>query len=174
MPTVPSARRSAWSVLALALLAGAAIATPGHADAKKPPRLITAHHIQSVTCVPGPANTVRAKVRIRMVVVNDDGVGEWASNMEAKARLEATTAGISPHGNWKRQRTPTLVQNRRHSYDMVVTTDNKGGSSDWRLHVKLIWDRPFPVANVTKELRLAFDAACAPQTGSGGIVAASP
>jgi hypothetical protein len=109
-----------------------------------------------------------------MTVVNDDGVGEWASHMEVKARLESTAPGINIHSNWKRQKTSYLVQNRRHAYDMRVVTDNKGGSASWRVHVKLIWHRPFPIRNVTRHLYLPFRASCAPQTGGGGVVSASP
>ena len=54
-------------------------------------------------------------------------------------------------------------------------TDNKSGTADWRLHVKLIWHRPAPIPNVTKDVFLPFDESCAPETarsgggGGGGI-----
>ncbi len=163
---------AAPALAALALLAGGAAMLPATAPAaKKPPRLITAHAVQSVSCVPGPADTVRAQVRMRMTVVNYSGIGDWADHMEMKARLESTAPGINIHSNWKKQKTPYLVQDKRHAYDMRVVTDNKGGTASWRVHVKLIWHRPAPIRNVTKDLYLPFDASCAPQTG---VVSASP
>ncbi|HET6689294.1 MAG TPA: hypothetical protein VFG74_00370 [Miltoncostaeaceae bacterium] len=159
---------------ALALLAGGAAMLPATGHAKTPPRLITAHHVQSVSCVPGAANTVRAAVAMRMTVVNYSGIGDWADHMEMKARLESTAPGINIHSNWKKQKTPYLIQDKRHAYNMRVVTDNKGGSAGWRVHVKLIWHRPAPIRNVTKDLYLPFNASCAPQTGGGGITGASP
>jgi hypothetical protein len=158
----------------MAALAGAAAILPATGQAKKPPRLVTAHAVQPVTCVPGPANTVRAQVRMRMTVVNYSGIGDWADHMEMKARLESTAPGIDIHSNWKKQKTPYLIQDKRHAYNMRVVTDNKGGSASWRVHVKLVWHRPAPIRNVTKDLYLPFDASCAPQTGGGGVVSASP
>ena len=46
-------------------------------------------------------------------------------------------------------------------------TDNKSGTAGWRLHVKLIWHRPAPISNVTKDVYLPFNASCAPITGGG-------
>jgi hypothetical protein len=165
MPTVRSVRRTASAALALAALGGAAAALPGPAGAADPPRLIKAHRINSVTCVPSAANTVRADVRLWMSVVNYDGWADWADHMEARARLEATTAGISPHGNWVKWKTPYLLQNKRHLYNIRLRTDNKSGTAGWRLHVKLIWHRPAPISNVTKDVYLPFNASCAPITG---------
>ena len=169
MPTVRSARRAVSAVLALAALGGAAAALPGGAGAADPPRLIKAYRVNSIACVPGAANTVRAEVKLWMSVVNYDGWADWADHMEAKARLEATTAGISPHGNWVKWKTPYLLQNKRHLYNIRLRTDNKSGTAAWRLHVKLIWHRPAPIANVTKDVYLAFDSSCAPVTGGGTI-----
>jgi hypothetical protein len=56
-------------------LAGVAAILPATGQAKKPPRLITAHAVQSVGCVPGPANTVRAQVKLWMRVVSGGGGG---------------------------------------------------------------------------------------------------
>jgi hypothetical protein len=167
MPTVRP-RRAASAVLAAAALAAAA-ALPAAATAADAPRLIKAHRINSVTCVPGAANTVRAEVRLWMSVVNYDGWADWADHMEAKARLEATTAGISPHGTWVKWKTPYLLQNKRHLYNIRLRTDNKSGTAAWRLHVKLIWHRTAPTPNVTKDVYLPFNASCAPFTGAVGM-----
>jgi hypothetical protein len=175
MPISPKGRRATHATLAVAALAAATALLPAAATAKKPPRLITAHAVQSVTCVPAAANTVRADVRVRMTVVNYHGWADWADHMEMKARLESTGAGTNIHSNWKKQKTRYLTQDRRHAYNMRVVTDNKSGTAGWRVHVKLIWHRPAPIPNVTKDLYLPFNASCAPQTGDpGGIVGASP
>jgi hypothetical protein len=100
-----------------------------------------------------------------MSVVNYDGWADWADRMEARARLESTAPGINIHSNWRKQKTPYLLQNKRHLYNFRVRTDNKSGTASWRLHVKLIWHRPAPIPNVTKDIYLRFDGSCAPITG---------
>ena len=162
-----TSRRRAVALIALAAVSGAA-ALPA-TGAAKPPRLVKAHQVTSVACVPSAANTVRADVRVFMSVVNYSGIGDWADHMEAKARLESTEPGLNLHSNWKKWKTPYLTQDRRHAYNVRLVTDNKSGTASWRLHVKLIWHRPAPIANVTKDVFLAFDESCAPQTGGGGI-----
>jgi hypothetical protein len=166
MPTAPSRRTTGIATFLAAAVAGIAF-LPSAAVAKDPPRLITAYRITGVACVPGAANTVRADVRIRMSVVNYHGFFDWADHMEAKARLEPTTAGIKT-GNWARWKTPYLTQDKRHVYNIRLTTDNRSGTRDWRLHVKLIWHRSAPTPNVTKDVYLPFDESCAPETGDGG------
>ena len=162
---MPTVRRAAAAALSLAALGTAALP----ATAADPPRLIKAHRINSVTCVPAAGNTVRAEVRLWMSVVNYDGWADWADHMEARVRLEATTAGISPHGNWVKSKTPYLLQNKRHLYNWRLRTDNKSGTAAWRLHVKLIWHRTTPTPNVTKDVYLPFNPSCAPVTGGGTI-----
>ncbi|HTI34574.1 MAG TPA: hypothetical protein VL422_12915, partial [Miltoncostaea sp.] len=66
--------------------------------------------------------------------------------------------------------TPYLVQDKRHAYNVRLITDNKSGTADWRLHLKLVWHRPAPIANVTKDVYVGFDESCAPQTGGGGAI----
>ncbi|HMN99534.1 MAG TPA: hypothetical protein PKD59_08980 [Miltoncostaeaceae bacterium] len=165
MPTAPSRHAGIATLMAAAVAAVAFL--PAAAVAKDPPRLIKADRINSVACLPGAANTVRADVRLRMSVVNYHGFFDWADHMEARARLEPTTTGIKT-GTWARWKTPYLTQDKRHVYDIRLTTDNRGGSLDWRLHVKLIWHRSAPTPNVTKDVYLPFDESCAPETGGGG------
>ncbi len=153
-----SAGAVALSVAACALVGGGL--SPQQALAKKPPRLIHNHSRVSVACVAGPANTMRARIAVRMTVVNYDGIGDWADHMEAKARLEPTSAGLNYFRSWRSDKTPYLIQNKRHAYDMRVLTDNVSANADWQVHVKLIWHRPAPIKNVTKDLYLPFD--CAP------------
>ena len=42
---------------------------------------------------------------------------------------------------------------------MRLTTENFG-SGDWKVHVRLIWHRPFPIRNVTKNIYLPFSSSC--------------
>ncbi|MGD9570888.1 MAG: hypothetical protein AB7V62_03245 [Thermoleophilia bacterium] len=160
-----STRHAISAALAVAAL-GAVAALP--ATAADPPRLIKVHSKPTVTCVPAAGNTVRAEVRLWMRVVNYDGRGDWASNMEARARLEATTPGISPHTPWVKQKTPYLTQNKKHTYNFKLLTDNKSATAAWQVHVRLIWHRPWPVKDKTENIVLPFNTWCAPVTGGGG------
>ncbi|MEQ8834739.1 MAG: hypothetical protein RIB67_09895 [Miltoncostaeaceae bacterium] len=158
---------------AVGVLVPGAPADPAVARA---PDLIHAHRVLSVQCVPGPSNTVRARVRVRMVVVNDDGITgrDWATHMEAKARLIPTTAGLNFTRSFRSVKTTRLLQNRRYSLVFQILTDNVSSQRDWNLQVRLTWVRPGPVRNLTRTLRLAFDESCAgpavpgPRRGAGG------
>jgi hypothetical protein len=152
----------AAAVLGLAI-AGAA--DPPTATAKSP-NLIKSFNITGVQCVPGPANTVRARVRLWMRVVNYGPGRDWADRMEAKVRLESTEPGYSPHGNWAKWKTPRLLQDTKHFYRWDLLTDNKSGTAEWKLHVKLIWHRPAPIPNVTKDVYTTFNGNCATATGA--------
>ena len=95
-----------------------------------------------------------------MRVVNYNGLGgDWADHMEAKARLEATSTGIAPSHSWVSWKTPYLTTDQTHRYNMRLTTENFG-SGDWKVHVRLIWHRPFPIRNVTKNVYLPFSGSC--------------
>lgn len=153
---------------ALALALAGAAAAPSQASAADPPRVITTSRVNTIACVPGPANTVRARVGGWMRVVNDDGIGEWADHMEAKARLEPTSTGLSYTRRWTSYKTPRLTQNHRHTKGFVLLTDNVSGTAEWRVHVKLIWHRPAPIRNITKHFYYAFNGGCATTTGGGG------
>jgi hypothetical protein len=157
----------ALAVAACALVGGGL--APSQALAKKPPRLIHNNSPVKVTCVPGPSGTVRARISTRMTVVNYDGWADWADHMEAKVRLEPTTPGLNYSRAWRAAKTPYLIQNKRHAYNMTPLSDNVSGTADWQAHVKLIWHRPAPIKNVTKDLYLAFSGSCA-----GGVTSASP
>lgn len=145
------------------VVAGAA--DPPAATAKAP-TLIKAFRITGVQCVPGPANTVRARVRLWMRVVNFGPGRDWADRMEAKVRLESTEPGLNIHSKWAKSKSPRLLQNTRHTYTWDLLTDNKSGTAEWKLHVKLIWHRPWPIPNVKKDVYKSFDASCATSTGA--------
>lgn len=134
---------------------------PDGAQAAEAPILIKGHKVLSVACVPGPANTVRTRVRVRMYVVNYDNLRDWADHMEAKARLEPTTAGLNYTRSWRKWKTPYLIQNKLHRSDISLTTDNVSANADWRVHLKLVWHRPAPIKNISKDVYLGFNGSCA-------------
>jgi hypothetical protein len=158
------AHRLLAGVLASAAIAGALAFTAASAESAqaKAPALITAHNVQSARCMRGARGTVRAQVKGWMRVVNYDGVlkGDWADHMEAKIRLESTTPGWQYTRVWKHSTTAYLTQNRTHTYNWDLTSDNLSDRADWRVHVKLIWHRPAPITNVTKDVYLPFNASC--------------
>ena len=165
---LPVAGALAGCALAVAL-AGAAV-VPDGADAKKAPRLIRAHTVLGVQCVPGPSNTVRARVRVRMTVVNYDGVGDWADRMETKVRLVPTTSGLNITRSWRSAKSQVLTQNRKHRLVFTVTSDNVGGNADWRAQIKLIWHRPAPIRNIATTVHRTFNGSCADPAGGGGFL----
>ena len=172
-PVGPGRQRLWWGAgaVALALAACAVVGgglAPQQALAKKAPRLIHNNSGVGVACVAGPANTVRAKIAVRMTVVNYSGIGDWADHMEAKVRLEPTTSGLNYFRSWRSVKTPYLIQNKRHSYMMRALSDNVSAAADWKVHVKLIWHRPAPIRNITRNIYLWFNASCAP-VGDPGI-----
>ena len=166
------AHRLPAAVLASAAITGALALTAASAEPAqaKAPTLIATHNIQPAKCIPGPSDTVRAHVKLWMRVVNYDGVlkGDWADHMEAKIRLESTTPGLQYTRVWKHSKSPYLTTNRTHKYNWGLTSDNLSDRADWRVHVKLIWHRPAPISNVTKDFYLPFNASCA-----GGITTIS-
>jgi hypothetical protein len=136
-------------------------AAPSHAVAAGD--LITAHKLRSVSCVLKGGNTVSARVNLTMSVVNYHGKRglDWADHMEAKARLEPTTAGLNYSRSWRSWKTPYLTQDKRHVYNIDLVTDNLRPDVSWRVHVKLIWHRPWPATNITRDLYRPFDTSCA-------------
>jgi hypothetical protein len=178
--TRSSSRPRRWSsaglVAALAVagaLAGAG--APSQAVAGGAPDLIHTHRVLSVECLPGPSNTVRARVRVRMVVVNYEGFGgDWADRMEAKARLVPTSAGLNFTRSWRSQKTSYLGINRKHRYDFTVITDNVSGTRAWKLQLKLIWHRSLPSRNISINRHLAFNPGCAAVTGGGVGIGIGP
>lgn len=103
-----------------------------------------------------------------MTVVNYDGLGDWADHMEAKVRLEPTTPGLNYTRSWRAAKTPSLVQNKRHAFTMTPLSDNVSANAAWQVHLKLIWHRPAPITNITKDLYLPFNGSC----GSASLPAA--
>lgn len=64
-----------------------------------------------------------------------------ASIRKARSRLESTEPGTDIHGNWAESESPRLLQTR-HAY---MLTDNTSGMAEWKVHVKLIWHRPWSI-----------------------------
>lgn len=164
-------RRAAPAVLALSLsAAGLVAAAPAHAKA---PNLIAHYSVQSVTCVPAAGGTVRARVRVRMVVVNYHGLRglDWAQHMTVKARLIPTTAGLNISRAWRQWKTPYLTQDKRHAYDITVTTDTVSPAADWKVQLKMVWDRSAPAPDVVKETTRPFTGSCG---GAGTSLGPAP
>ena len=136
----------------------------------KAPDLIAHYKIRGVRCVPAPQGTVRAKVVVRMSVVNYDGFGgDWAQRMRLEARLVPTSAGHNVFRVWSEYESDDLLVNKRHSLNMWVVTDNVSSAADWKLQVRMIWDRPAG-KDVVKSQTLKFSGECgglysAPQDG---------
>lgn len=145
-------------------LAGTAAASRGAATA---PDLVHVGRFLGVTCVPAAGGTVRARVKVRMVVVNYHGVkvGDWAKHMKLKARLIPTTPGINLPRSWKEVKTEYLTQDKRHVRDMWVSTDTVSPRAAWRVQIRAVWDRPFPHADVVMESTVPFDASCGANSG---------
>jgi hypothetical protein len=167
---IRACRRRPVAACVVAAAAALGLVVAGAADppaaSAKAPHLIKAFRINSVECVAGPANTVRARVGLWMRVINYGPGRDWADRMEAKVRLESTSPGLNIHSNWAKSKTPRLTQNRRHTYFWNLLTDNKSGTATWRVHIQLVWHRPAPIPNVKKDVYRSFDASCATSTGA--------
>ncbi len=153
-------RRTIATATALATAGLAAVAAaPAQAKA---PNLIAHYNVQSVKCVPAAGGTVRAQVRVRMTVVNYHGLRglDWAKHMVMKARLIPTTSGLNITRPWRQWKTPYLTQDKRHAYDIMVTTDNVSPTADWKVQIKMVWDRGAPVPDVVKETTRRFNGSC--------------
>jgi hypothetical protein len=106
-----------------------------------------------------------AHVRVRMIVHNTGAGTHWASNMRVQARLVSPSAGISPEQSWRTQRFPAvseLLQDRTYWKNMAVNTDTVNPDADWKLEIKLIWDRKVPFPDVVKHFKTTF-------RGCGGV-----
>ncbi len=139
----------------------------------------------SVTCVTAGAldeNTgsqlVQAKVRVTLGVRNSSqisGLGRYyASHMRTSARLELPV-GTNMDRGWATQSYPAageLSASASHAANFTVFTGviNRTATTDggqpYRLHVKLIWDRKVPYADVVQDRLIPFNVnsgACALQ-----------
>ena len=65
------------------------------------PNLITAYTVSSVKCEPTDSGLVRARVTVRMKVVNYNHLRDWAQRMKVKARLVPPNVGLSYFRDWK-------------------------------------------------------------------------
>ena len=146
---------AASCAFAMALAGGAAAPEDATAAA-----LVHHHRVQSVTCVSAPSSTVRAKVVVRMSVVNYAGWNDWADHLKAQARLEPTTTGLNFTRSWATWKSPYLLQNHRYVFTPTLTTDNVSGTGSWKLHVKLVWQRTFPTKDITVHKYFTFDPSC--------------
>ena len=94
-------------------------------------------------CVPGPGNTFRMRLRMRMIADNGDislTKATWASAMSAGARLETTTPGLQFTRDFRDRTLGNLVINHRYVHDFIVETDNVSANAEWRLHLRYRWE----------------------------------
>jgi hypothetical protein len=143
------------------LLSGVALAAP--TVKTKAPNLIATYNVLSVQCEPAAGGTVRARVTVRMRVVNYDNVKDWAQRMKVKGRLIPTTAGLSYTRPWAEKQSDYLTQNRTHTQRLTIVTDNVTPRASWNAQLKLFWDRPAPIPDVVKETSKSFSC------GGGGV-----
>jgi hypothetical protein len=126
-------------------------------------------------CIDTPEGERYAHVRVRMIVHNGGAGPHWATNMRVKARLVPTGSGLNLPRSWRTTRFPVhsdLLQDTSYAHDMAVNTDVMSPEADWRVQVKLIWDRKLPFHDVVKKFSFPFKTdKCTPgKTHSGPIV----
>jgi hypothetical protein len=111
------------------------------------------------TCHTNSSGLIFARVKVRMLV-NNSGIGShWASNMRVRARLIPPGSGLNISRSWRTQRAPTsgeLLQDHRYFHNFAVDTDVMSPNADWRVQVKLIWDRKVPFHDVVKGYTFPF------------------
>jgi hypothetical protein len=140
------------AVLVLAAVA-AIVAASAPATSSRASELNLGFKWLGTSCVPAAGGTIRARVRVRMIVRNSDTPRTWAQGMKVVARLESLGAGSNFTRPWKTTSVSGLVQGRRYSYDLTVLTDNVTVTGDWRLHTKLVWDRVAPIPDVVNDYK---------------------
>jgi hypothetical protein len=133
-------------------------------SAAETPNLITAYKVLSVGCEQTPSGNVRARVSVRMKVVNYDHLRDWAQRMKLKARLVPPTAGLNYTRAWKEARTDVLLQNHTYGKVLTVVTDTVNPAATWNVQIKLVWDRVAPIKDVVKETTRSFS--CGVSLGS--------
>lgn len=121
------------------------------------------------TCTPDSAGGVQvsATVHVLMAAANHGAWpgDEYASNLRVEARLENTgNSGADPLGlrqlgeEWRTVRFPDpaavpdeLLQDTSYSQILSVTTDGNAVDHDVVVHIKAIWDRKVPLADLVEE-----------------------
>jgi hypothetical protein len=83
------------------------------------------------------------------------------TNFRLKARLVATTPGLSYHHEWRTTRFPVhseLFQDYNYdNFPMVVNTDTQDPDADWNVQVKQVWDRRIPLHDIVRQFEFPFD-----------------
>jgi hypothetical protein len=116
-------------------------------------------------CIPsGSAEAPLVQARTSFLMFGDQtGLGFYAYILQA--RLVPPGAGLNFVRPWQQVKVPaplTGASSRR----LTVTTSRHDGLKDWKLQVKLVWDRPGPV-NYTRTLNIPFQE-CAPAPDGQG------
>jgi len=126
-------------------------------SAAETPNLVTAYRVLSWACQGTPSGQVRARVTVRMKVVNYDHLRDWAQRMKVKARLvPSDSPGLSYHRDWREVVSGLLIQNRTHTRDMTVVTAPASPNAAWNVQIKLVWDRVAPIPDVVKQVTKPF------------------
>ena len=90
------------------------------------------------------------KVRVRLVPLNSDVPGQsWSRK-------------------WEEQRADGLVMGKREVRDFKVLTDNVKSTAEWKLQIKLVWDRIAPRRDYVVEFKPKQPVTC------NGIESMSP
>jgi hypothetical protein len=155
------------ALISLVMLALVAAAAPAGAGPARASSLAIGFKWLGTTCVPAPGNTVRAQVRVRMIVHNRPTFKNWAQGMKVSVRLEPLGAGLNWTRSWGTQRADGLLWTKKEVRDFTVQSDNVKASADWRLHTKLVWDRPAPIRDVVKEFKSPVALRCTGEVSLG-------
>lgn len=131
------------------------------------------------TCHNTSAGLIQARVRVRMFVYNKGYFSTYATNMRVRARLVHPGAGLDYTQSWSTVRFPyknaspnELTSDAFHTADFTVNTEPMSPTQDWRLQIKLIWDRKAPLADSVEKFETTFyKTGC---TGQVGPIAMAP
>lgn len=141
--------RLALAAVALVALVAAPAASPG---ASSLPTWAWFKHL-GTSCATG--TQTRVTVSYRMGVANKGFLSRWVSNMRLSIRPENPGAGLQGLSHqWRTVRYPAAgMQGRSYVADLKVTSDGESPNQDKIYHVKLIWDRKAPYADLVQDLK---------------------
>ena len=125
---------------------------------------------QGYTCVPRAESTFSVRFRVRMIVTNpnESWKSSYVQGMKVRVRLVPTSSGLSYSRKWKEQRADGLVMGKREVRDFTVLTDNVKSTAEWRLQIKLVWDRIAPTPDYVMEFKPKQAVTCNSRFGAGG------
>ena len=159
--------------LLLAFLAAASAVTVTGAEPAQAASPDVGYKQQGYTCVPRAQGTFSVRYRARMIVTNPDE--SWKSTyvqgMKVRVRLVPLNSGVSGQNwsrKWEEQRADGLTMGERHVRDFTVLTDNVNPDIEWKLQIKLVWDRIAPRRDYVMEFKPTQAVTCNSRFGAGG------